>query len=298
MHASLPRPVCSLKTMYPSNFLNDYDSRLSEESRQNFASDSLVDHLRDRGLETESFRFADVSVYIDSDGNRYRIERLEPPGRITHNQPLSIPISTPASEASLDTRRVTDRTRFAAALSDPFPSTPHELPGRTRHDVAPPPHRNDNCRPFVDGSATSHASSRRPRLALSSTNVDLRHHQDSGMHSNHGIAQIARVPGSPRHPLWQNLERDAPSLDLSPKYPEARSPFARDHRTALSPASSTSPVSVTGASQSHISIPHTMCNGIDLRTPIVVLNSETSTISGDSLTIETETPGERLLLDT
>ena len=100
------------------------------------------------------------------------------------------------------------------------------------------------------------------------------------------------------YPFWDNLESQGPSLELSPVVSKAPIMVPREHRFTHPVAGASSPLSITGNTQSQVSIPNSISNGIDLRTPIVVQKSTPSTISADSLPIETETPGERMLLET
>jgi hypothetical protein len=280
--------------MYSSNFQLNASSRLSEESQQSSAPESFIDHLRDRGLQTESLQFADVSVYIDPNGNRYRIQRLEPSAQSTQPRTLLTPTSTPSRDPSADIRCITDEDRFAAGLTDPFPSPTLQL----QRDVTLPPHIRVRRRPLADSSIASNTSDGHLRVAQLPTCEDLRCHPGSDKQFNLDAGQNTSRIGTPRHQLWQSFGNDAPISNFPPRYPEIGPYFARDHRMSFSQASATSPTSVSGATQSNFNIPNIMSNGFDLRTPVVVHHSETSTMSEESIPVETETPGERLLLDT
>lgn len=267
----------------------DRNSRQSDDLQQIPRDDSFVNRLRDRGPEVESFRYADVSVYIDQDGSRYRIERLPA------EQPAPLPSS--AGLASSPQRRYTsDKDRHVEGLDGNSLPVPQSLLLRSLNDQQSLQSEAVRRR-SADSREDRDISSRQFKEVLAPPSRNVRYGQRGDQDDVYSLDRSVNSSENPRHPPWQDLESEGPSLELSPVHREALSSFPRDHRLAHNVASASSPVSIISNSQSHVNIPHYVSNGFDLRTPIVLTKSTPSTTSGDSMPIETETPGERMLLE-
>lgn len=256
-----------------------------------------MDRLRDREPETESFRFADVSVYVDHDGSRYRIERLPAPSQSTTEQPTPLRAS-PDLASSSERRRTAYRNRNVEDSNRTSPLAPSQLPlHRPRNDQQLLQSETVRKR-SADGREDSDISSRSFGEAPLPNPRDIRHRQRGEQGDGRYTDETYSTLENSRYPPWKDLESEGPSLELSPVHLEAPPSFSRDHRLAHTATSASSPFSIIGNSQSHVSIPHSVSNGFDLRTPIVLPKSTPSTTSEDSLPIETETPGDRMLLET
>lgn len=283
--------------MHSRGLQPDRNSQQSENSQQRLGADSFVDRLRDQGPEVESFRFADVSVYVDRDGSRYRIERLPAPSQSTTEQPTPLPPSVDLG-SSPERRRTAYRDRHVEDSNGNSRLVPSQLPLRgpriDQQSIQPETVR----RKSADSREDSDTPPRSFGEAPVPTPRDVRYHQTGERGDGRCMDGIDSTLEKSTYPSWKDLESEGPNLELSPVHLTAPPLLPRDHRLANTAASVSSPFSIIGNSQSHVSIPYSVSNGIDLRTPIVLPNSTPSTTSGDSLPVETETPGEKMLLET
>lgn len=280
--------------MYSSGSQPTRNPRQSDSAAQRFRTDSFAQRLREGQPETESFRYADVSVYVDRDGSRYRIERLPAQCETTTEQQLPLSSSSDLVSRGKESR-VAYTDRYIEGPNAKTVPAQGQLPQRRLRSDQPPLQLETFRKSSAHSREHGDTLSRSFRDAAPRDGSRHQARESGGDYSMDGSNSYLE---NADYSTWKDSESEGPNLQLSPAYNETYPSFPRDHRLGRSDLSSASPLSIIGNSQSQVNIPHSVLNGIDLRTPIVLPRSPPSTTSGESLPIETETPGERMLLET
>ncbi|KAH7067158.1 hypothetical protein FB567DRAFT_599516 [Paraphoma chrysanthemicola] len=285
--------------MYPHGSQPAHSPQQPGYSQQGHNVESFVDRLRRQEPAIENFRFADVSVYVDGDGSRYRIERLPASPPSTTVQPT--PLHSVSDLGSSQERQPTEHRGHYVDQSNenrlfvPSPST-LRIPRYHQPLLQPETVR----RRSVARREDSDTYSRSFREVPHPTPWDVRYGQIGDRADGRYIHDTNGNLETFQQPTWKGLENGVPSLELSPVHSESQTSFPRDHRLANTSTSTLLPSTIAGNTLSYAtcSIPNYVSNGIDLRTPVALSRSTASTTSGESVPIETERPGERMLFET
>lgn len=268
--------------MPPRAWRENPNSCAQDNTENGIAEESTVQFPSRCGFGADAFRLSDVSEYLAPDGNRYRVERVAP-SSTTRERHTSQSVSDSPSPASAQS--VADRRRFAQVPHDPTPPITSPIRRHAHHNFA-----------RISASEVENDGAPKEAFALPTRVRSGPEFLGSDFDNTSSIDPFRQIHRPPTRQMWEGLELDSPKLDLSPEYQQILSPNRRER---LNPGlnGSTTSTSVHVQTQSNLSIPHSVANGIDLRTPVLVVNSEASTTSGESLILESETLGETLILE-